>query len=306
MSGSRRLLLSGIALLTLLALVAVASRAHRAGGGSGAAPQHPPTLAIEYFTSAMLVLLPFGALFCVWALFVRRREQLKSGQNNWRRTVALIAISMAFLAGALFAGGHGLFPDGHKLLTHLRGSTPPVTHKGPKTDSPQSSVYSPRFRLVPVVVLGSLALLFLASAGWVYLRKWRGSGALAQEAALAAALDEVLADSLDDLRGERDPRQAVIRTYARMEQTFAAYGVPREESETPQEYVERVLDQLRVSAYSVRRLAQLYGRAKFSVHEIDGRMKDDAIEALAGLRAELEHMPSPTAGGPPGRREVAL
>jgi len=56
----------------------------------------------------------------------------------------------------------------------------------------------------------------------------------------------------------------------------------------------------------VRRLAQLYGRAKFSVHEIDGRMKDDAIEALAGLRAELEHMPSPTAGGPPGRREVAL
>ena len=30
-------------------------------------------------------------------------------------------------------------------------------------------------------------------------------------------------------------------------------------------------------------------RAKFSPHMIETSMKDDAIEALAGLRAELEH-----------------
>ena len=39
----------------------------------------------------------------------------------------------------------------------------------------------------------------------------------------------------------------------------------------------------------MRRLTDLFSRAKFSPHEIDAGMKDDAIDALAGLRAELEH-----------------
>jgi hypothetical protein len=73
-----------------------------------------------------------------------------------------------------------------------------------------------------------------------------------------------------------------------MEQTFAAYGVPREEHETPLEYVSRALDSLKVSSYAVRRLVQLFERAKFSPHAVGPGMKDDAIEALAGLRAELE------------------
>jgi hypothetical protein len=65
--------------------------------------------------------------------------------------------------------------------------------------------------------------------------------------------------------------------------------VPRDDSEAPLEYMARALDRLSVSAYSVRRLTQLFSRAKFSPHEVDAAMKDDAIEALAGLRAELEH-----------------
>jgi hypothetical protein len=36
-------------------------------------------------------------------------------------------------------------------------------------------------------------------------------------------------------------------------------------------------------------LTNLYERAKFSRLEIDESMKADAIDALAGLRAELEH-----------------
>jgi len=43
-----------------------------------------------------------------------------------------------------------------------------------------------------------------------------------------------------------------------------------------------------VSSYAVRRLVQLFERAKFSPHDVGPSMKDDAIEALAGLRSELE------------------
>jgi hypothetical protein len=38
----------------------------------------------------------------------------------------------------------------------------------------------------------------------------------------------------------------------------------------------------------VRKLTQLFQRARFSTHEIDTGMKEDAIEALSGLQAELE------------------
>ena len=73
-----------------------------------------------------------------------------------------------------------------------------------------------------------------------------------------------------------------------MERTLAARGVPRERFEAPVEYLARVLDLVQVSSHSIRRLTSLFERARFSPHEIDARMKDDAIDALAGLRTELE------------------
>ena len=98
----------------------------------------------------------------------------------------------------------------------------------------------------------------------------------------------MLADTLDDLRQERDPRKAVISAYARMERTFAAYRVPRDPAEAPLEYMARALDRLSVSGAAVRRLTLLFERAKFSPHVVDRGMKDEAIETLAALRSELE------------------
>jgi hypothetical protein len=73
-----------------------------------------------------------------------------------------------------------------------------------------------------------------------------------------------------------------------MEQTFAAYRVPRDPAETPLEYVSRALDRLRVSPSAVRRLTVLFERAKFSTHDVDNGMKNAAIDTLASVRAELE------------------
>ena len=139
--------------------------------------------------------------------------------------------------------------------------------------------------LIVGLLLFTLVASLFAAIVWKRMRgdDWE------REAALSAALDEVLADTLDDLHAERDPRRAVISAYARMEKTFAANRVERDPTETPREYVERALDRLGVSSASVRQLTKLYERAKFSRLEIDESMKADAIDALAGLRAELEH-----------------
>jgi hypothetical protein len=290
MSGVRRLVLSGAALTALLALVAVASRAHKPGGGSGASSGHVPRTLLEYAASVMIVLFPLGVIAIVLALAQSRRQKVLAGERSWRRSVALLLVMIPIFVGAFF------------LVRHLRpGSSRPITvpTAPPATTAPATGKTSPpartqpaepaHFQWLPVLVLASLVLTIGATvAVAVHMRRRHGE-AWDEEAALLSALDEVIADTLDDLRAERDPRRAVIRTYARMERTFAAYGVPRQESEAPLEYVARVLDRLSVSVYSVRKVTQLFARAKFSPHQIDTGMKDEAIDALAGLKAELEH-----------------
>ena len=286
MSNARRLAISGAALLALLALVAVASRAHRPGGGAGAPPEHAPTLLIHYLVVTMIILFPFGALLVVWSLAYRRKEAALQGKASWRRTLVTVGILLALLASVRF------FYDSF----HVRGLHLPGLNQGKATHGKRGAAHLPPKQAkgqasdwLAVYVLGSLLVSFAVVATAAAVHRRRSGGEWEAEAELAAALDVVLKDSLEDLHSELDPRTAVIRTYARMEQTFAAYGVPRQPAEAPLEYLERVLDRLQVSAFAAERLTKLFARAKFSTHEIDAGMKDEAIEALSGLRVELEH-----------------
>jgi hypothetical protein len=99
------------------------------------------------------------------------------------------------------------------------------------------------------------------------------------------ALEPVVAAGVEALESERDPRRAVIKAYLVMERTFGEHGMPRRPTETPLEYLRRVLEELGAGAASARRLTSLFERAKFSRHAIDERMRQDALSDLAALRA---------------------
>jgi len=283
MSGSRRLVLSGIALTALLAVVALASHAHKPGGGSGGGTSETPKLIFEYGATVMFILLPFGIITVIWVASLGRRQKLIDGDGvgSFRTifTFALVAIPVAYLIR-------------HFVTSHVHprqiGSAAVPGAAGPANSNlDPGHAATGQFHWVVALITGSLVLaLVLGIVAAIVVNRMRGDD-WAQEAALSAALDEVLADTLEDLRAEKSPRRAVIRAFARMEKTFAAHNVQREPSETPREYVERALDRLGVSSASVRQLTKLYERAKFSRLEIDEGMKADAIDALAGVRAEL-------------------
>jgi Domain of unknown function (DUF4129) len=284
MSKGRRLAISGAALTALLVLVAVGSRAHRPAGGSGAPPSDAPGLVGNYLLVAIGILLPFGALLVLWA-FANRRWERPDDRSSWIRT----AVTLVIMSGLLVVLFSRVGP------VYVRPLHPPVAlkpghHQPPPTGRSASVPQSggSGFDWLTIYVFGMvlLGLLVLVVGAVVMRRRW--SEELSAEATLAAALDEIVKDTLEDLHEDRDPRRAVIRAYARMEKTFAAYGVPRHAAEAPFEYVARVLDRLAVSAYEVERLTNLFAWAKFSDHEIDAGMKDEAVAALAGLRAELE------------------
>lgn len=293
MSGARKLLLSGAALTALLAFVAIASHAHRPGGGTGGGSAHAPALLGSYLATIALVIMPIGAVLVVWGLANRRRQEALAGRTSWRKNLVAAGVVALLLTVFVFTAQERQKSRGPAAKGTVPAQTPPGALGGPgRAGKPpkdkESPIPQPHWQWLPVLVLGSVLLAIFVTLGVALADGRRNREALNEEAQLALALDDVLSDSLDDLRAERDPRKAVIRAYARMEKTFAAYGVPREEHETPLEYVARVLDSLRVSSFAVRRLVQLFERAKFSPHEIDPSMKDDAIEALVGLRAELE------------------
>jgi hypothetical protein len=130
--------------------------------------------------------------------------------------------------------------------------------------------------------VGAGAVGFLA---WHRLRHGR-----LRPFSLAGTLSDVLDDTLDDVRRERDPRRAIILAYARMETALERSGVPRHEADAPLEYVARVLLELDVTAAPVRALADLFERARFSHHPADEAMKLRAIEALQTIRAELREL----------------
>src|SRR5690348_11229595 len=281
----RRLLLSGAALTALLAVVAVASRAHKPGGGtSGGGAKVPPVL-LDYLGVAALVTIVLGGAVMVFAFADNRRRKALAGETGWRRSLSGVVFAMLGLLVAvlLVRHAHHLTPRRLGPTGTLQGATGSggAASRGAGQQSHESSWLS-------AVILGSMLLGLLAAVGSAALYRRRHGRELHEEAALAAALDTVLADTLEDLYAERDPRAAVIGAYARMEETFAAYRVPREEAETPLEYLARVLDRLQVSSWAVRRLTLLFERAKFSSHEVDSTMKEDAIATLASLRAELE------------------
>ena len=58
-------------------------------------------------------------------------------------------------------------------------------------------------------------------------------------------------------------------------------------AETSDEYLPRVLHDLALDARAVERLTALFTRAKFSHHDVDAAMKEEAIDALEQVRDEL-------------------
>jgi hypothetical protein len=272
-----------IAVTALIAVVAIVSRGRPLGSGGGTGSGLPPAFWDFLFTTfVILVVLVMIAGIAAVRLLARERVELAGYNNRTARALAILFVVVIFV----------VFVARHVDLQHLfhRNGSPPRTSTTPNgTGNANHRVAQPRhvqFRWEELaVVLGLLGALALATRNRLAPRTQRAAPDV-----LAAALDE----SLDDLRADTDVRRAIIAAYARMETALAAAGVPRHHAETPLEYVERALLTLDASASAVRRLTDLFEWARFSHHEPEPSMRDEAVDALIAVRDELR-VPEPAA-----------
>jgi hypothetical protein len=278
----RRVLLLAVVVTALLAVVAVAAHGKPLGSGNGSSGGLPLSFWSWVFTTVAIFELLLFVVGVTAVLLFRRggRNELARRKN---RTVRSLGILLAGIALLVFVLRH---VDLHHLL-HSRGSKPPgITTPGlpGPNGKPASQPAHVHFRWEELVVVLGLLLGVAVLAAATRSRLGPGGGRRrAAPEVLAAALDE----SLDDLRADPDLRRAIVAAYARMERALESIGIGRHPSEAPFEYIGRALASLETSADAAERLTTLFEWAKFSHHEPEPHMRDEAIDALIAVRDEL-------------------
>ena len=281
MRGSARALVPALVVLVLVGVVAVAATGRTSTGTDES--RAPAAWVLDTFLSLGIVMVIPAAALLVYGLMQRKeiRAQMATGRYR-RRSLTTYLVLMALFAGVTYyrvSTWEGTPIQDNVLDAFSNGETgtsePTATGGG--------SNYEPQFTWVPLLVIGSLVVIGVAVATIVARRR----RPLSQDEIIAMKLAGALDDSLDALRAEPDPRKAVIAAYARLERVLAAHRLERLESETPSEYLARILEHLQVERRSVARLTDLFTEAKFSHHSVDAAMKEEAIEALTTVRDEL-------------------
>ena len=201
------------------------------------------------------------------------------GGSLWSasKTVAVVLLALAIFCLAALP-----------LLTSApsgsgSGARPPESVVPPpgERQQPASSV-DLGWLLLPVAVTFAV----LAPAAFLIRRRLFKQRHEAQAEELGASGQAVRA-SIAALETERDPRTAILRAYARMEQSFRKAEVIRARDETASEFLGRTMRQLSVSAGAATELTERFEEARFSTHRLTETDREQALASLHRVEREL-------------------
>lgn len=277
----RGVLRGSIVTLSLLALLVVVAVGSRSEGWRGGDRREISQFAIDLaFTVAVLLAIALVVIVVMTVRGAKGEMKLERPRGLRRLVIVMAAITIFGVYGMTqFEFNRNQDEENDEVL-----GPPPKEETTSDARAPQSP-RRPEFQWwLALLTAGGVTTAVIL---W---RRGRRSQPYAVQApeAVADELSEVLTETLDDLALERDPRRAVIRAYARMESVLGKHGLPRAPHEAPLEYLARVLRELNVRAEAAHALTELFERAKFSQHEIDVAMKEEAIAALVRVRDDLE------------------
>lgn len=232
-----------------------------------------------------------------------RRSSHASAASGPRLLVAvlLLVVTLAGIGmitlGASADRGAGAVYDGATEASYLWGpqrepySEPDWSTSDIPTEPPDPE--GPNFGLI--ITIAVIAAVLLAVTLWVahrMRRLARPAPAIAREADADELSVTQARSALNDAR-ERlstvvDAQDAVIAAWLALERTIAAAGVHRARSQTTLEFVVAVLGRLDLDRTALELLAHLYRRALFDPQPLQESDRDDALELLQELTAQLE------------------
>ncbi len=278
----------GLLLVSLVALASSGSPWH--AGGREDVP-----VGVVNAVAAAAGALVVGSLLLLWAGtpsvegLRRRRRRLGAGDLEGLGG----SLSAAGKAAAIVGGAIGVF-----LLLTLPflvsdaatppGATPGNAARGDASTSTTAPAGHPTSVSLTWLVVGSAAALLLIAPAAAVVRRRRARRT--RQAVVPDAAERVgsgLRRSLADLESERDPRLAVQRAYARMEDSLGEIELSRAPDETPTEFTARALRVLGASAAAASDLTGLFEIARFSEHPMDEADRRRAIASVRRVEAEV-------------------
>jgi Domain of unknown function (DUF4129) len=272
-----------LALLTLLVIVAYASRSGFGGNQNGG----PSTTYLSYAYTAFLVLWVLAIPATIWALWMQGGNVVVE-RPTFKRVVIqnllTLALICGLIGGALYLKHHGFW---HKPnASGLKNSAKAVSGR----HTPTVKKVEPTFAWPVALAAGVLLLVVSVPLFRAYRRERARRRARAARAGISVQHEMVadLAFVIDDLRREPDIRKAIIAAYARMEGILGRHGQARRPSDTPSEYLQRTLQSFRVRTGPATELTSLFEQARFAPHEPREPMRVRAIAALVAVRDDLE------------------
>jgi uncharacterized protein DUF4129 len=283
---SVRLAIVAVALLALLAVVAFASRS-----GLGHSGQATPTPGyVNYAFTAFLIVFVLAIPVAAYGFLMQAREGTPE-RKSFRSRVIQNVLTMVFFLVLAFVVFYIKRHHGKLFQVDTSG----LKKAGDAVKSRPKHVranYEPQFEWI-VFWIAIAALAVAAVAVFVaHRRRKRRTAVPLASADVAEELAATMSESIDDLEAEPDARRAVIAAYARMEAVLARNGLRRRPSETPLEYLRRILLGLTARTEAVKQLTLLFEQAKFSRHDVDDGMKQQAIDALRVIRDDLRSAPA--------------
>jgi hypothetical protein len=276
--------LLALGIVSLLAVVALAANGGHPTGDGRASNREVPASLQDGLVTLIAIVYVITIAFVIYVL-VRHRQDWKARNSHWLRNFFIVLVVMSILV-----------PFGYRALTDggLRAKAQRAQQQQRAQQNRRTRPADKRPKPIPARTADfnwSLAFAvggLLVIGGVFLIVRRRPLPPRPDGLSLAEELSLVAAESIEDLRRERDPRKAVIAAYANMERALAAHGLPRRGAEAPFEYLARILRELEVREDAVRALTQLFEYAKFSTHEIDTAMKEEAIAAFAAIRDDLQ------------------
>jgi flagellar basal body-associated protein FliL len=276
--GKRPLVYGGIAAGLILVAAAVIPKTFPFARGDSdegfATPEAP------FFVDTVIVGLVLVSI--VIAIYLRLRVASVYDPTEHRRKPVwhqIVVVLIVFWSAAFIAS---------KLRDANDGSTRPGVSR--EEDAPGGTSENndvSRSRALGLMLTVGLAIVVVAGGAGVFLMS-RPEGTSVAPDEMADQISDALDVSAVALRDSSDPRAAVIACYGRLERILRACGVPIKTSDTPHEILGAALDSLEVSAAAAARLTALFESARYSHHETDEEMREEALAALKDVAAELE------------------
>jgi hypothetical protein len=280
--NARRLVPLGLLVAVLLAAAGIASHGKPLSGGRGSGPT---ATFFDYVATTLILFALVILAVAVWSVLAQKASSGNLPRGRWNLVTALVSFALSTLLAVLLL--HTGFINRLRNLEQQLNKQQQTQPAG-KQPPPGHNVRNPHLRWDEIAVFlalvaGTGVLLYANRRTRRAPRPWR----FGRNEEVAQALDE----SIDDLRNDPDLRRAIIAAYARMEHALARAGIARHPSEAPFEYMERALLSLDTSADGAQRLTGLFEWAKFSHHDPEPAMRDEAIAALLAVRDELAREP---------------